>query len=223
MPKDSSELREKIVQAAELLFRSGVMSKSGHGNMSARLDDETMLLTSTGNLRRLSTDSLVVVRFDGTVLAGSLDPVTAEIIPMHARIYEERRDVGSIIHTHSPHVTAFALANEPLPCTYESLLRHGLAEPVPVARWAPRGSQESVQNILDAIAGRPSLPAVLLGNHGLLAFTAEPIRTAELIIAMEEGAEMMLLAKALGGAKPFPPGALEKEQEHMRRFGSSPS
>jgi L-ribulose-5-phosphate 4-epimerase len=223
MPVDSPELRERIVKAAELLFRSGVMSHSGHGNMSARIDDETMLLTSTGNLRSLNTESLVIVRFDGSVLMGSLDSVTAEIIPMHAKIYEQRESVGAITHTHSPHVTAFALANKPLPCSYESMLRHGLAEPVPVAKWAPRGSRESVDNILDAIASRPTVPAVLLGNHGLLAFSSEPVRTSQLIIAMEEGAEMMIEAAALGGAEPFPEGALERELEHMRRFGSQPT
>ena len=41
----SSELRAQLVQAADLLVTSGVLQASGHGNMSARLDGERMLLT----------------------------------------------------------------------------------------------------------------------------------------------------------------------------------
>jgi hypothetical protein len=37
---------------------------------------------------------------------------------------------------------------------------------------------------------------------------------------MEEAAEMTLEADLLGGAKPFPPGALDKVRQHMRQFHS---
>jgi L-fuculose-phosphate aldolase len=66
----------------------------------------------------------------------------------------------------------------------------------------------------------PLVPAVLLGNHGLLAFGSDPLATAQLIIIMEESAEMTLDARQIGGEKAFPEGALEKEREHMLRFGS---
>ena len=63
-------------------------------------------------------------------------------------------------------------------------------------------------------------PAVLLGNHGLLAFGHDALAAAQLIVIMEEAAALLLDADALGGAKPFPADALEREREHMRRFGS---
>ena len=44
--------------------------------------------------------------------------------------------------------------------------------------------------------------------------------TAFLIISMEEAAGMTLEARKLGGEQGFPEGALEKEREHMRSFGS---
>jgi L-fuculose-phosphate aldolase len=87
--------------------------------------------------------------------------------------------------------------------------------------WAPRGSPESVGNIVRQIELHPSVPAVLLANHGLLAFSRDPLATAQLIIIMEEAAELTLRARGLGGAKNFPPGALEREREHMRSFGST--
>lgn len=221
MDQHEQTLRQQIVQSAALLFRAGVMSHSGHGNISARLPGtDHLLLASVGLLSELTPESLPIVNFDGEVITGSLPAVTREIVGMHACVYRQRADISSVIHTHSPHVTAFALANQPLPCAYEALLRFGLTQDVPVAVWAPRGSPESVSNIVEQLEKHPATLAVLLGNHGLLAFGRDPLAVAYLIVAMEEAAEMTLDAHALGGTQPFPTGALEQERAHMARFGS---
>jgi L-ribulose-5-phosphate 4-epimerase len=217
------ELRGHLIEAAHLLFHAGVMSHSGHGNMSARLPgtDDQMLLTSTGSLGQLSVDQLAVVTLDGEVVEGALDPATLEIVGMHAGVYRARPDVSAVIHTHSPHVTSFALAHQSLPCVYEAFLRFGITEDIPVAEWAPRGSPESVRNIVDQLGLHPTVPAVLLANHGLLAFGRDPRSTAQLIIIMEEAAELTMRARQLGGEKTFPVGALEQERRHMQRFDST--
>ena len=83
-----------------------------------------------------------------------------------------------------------------------------MAADIPVAAWAPRGSDAAVQAIVDTLAAHPGAPAVLLANHGLLAFGADILAVAGLVLAMEEAAEATLRAAAIGGAQPFPPGAL---------------
>lgn len=217
-----AELKEQLVQAARLLFQTNVMSHSGHGNMSARLPGtEQMLLTSGGTIAQLNAEDLAVVSLDGEVMDGALLPVAREIVAMHACVYRERSDVGAVIHTHSPHATSFALAGKPLPCAYEALLRFGITEDVPVAAWAPRGSPESVANIVEQLQRHPTISAVLLANHGLLAFSRDPLAAAQLIIAMEEAAELTLHARALGGEQRFPANALEQERQHMQRFASA--
>src|SRR6266699_305206 len=215
------EFREQLVQAARLLFQAGVMSHSGHGNMSAKLPGtEHLLLTSGGHIANLAPEQFAVVTFDGEVIEGALEPVTHEIVGMHSCVYRARPNVSAVIHTHSPHVTSFALAHQPLPCAYEALLRFGVTEDIPVADWAPRGSQESVANIVKQIEQHPTVPAVLLGNHGLLAFGHDVLYTAMVIISMEEAAELTLDARTLGGEKSFPADALERERKHMQQFGS---
>jgi L-fuculose-phosphate aldolase len=216
------EQRAQLVRAAQMLFQAEVMSHSGHGNMSMRLPEPgRMLLTAGGHIRDLKPDQLAVVSFDGEAIEGEIAPVTREIVGMHAGVLRERDDVGSVIHTHSPRVTAFAVANRPLPVIYEAFLRFGITEDLPVAAWAPRGSPESVSNIVEQLRRHPGVPAGLLGNHGLLAFSGDPLSTAQLIVIMEEAAQLFLDAQPLGGAQPFPEGALEREREHMRRFGSA--
>lgn len=216
-----NQAREQLVQAARILFQSGVMSHSGHGNMSFRLPEtDHMLLTSGGTISNLKPEHLAVVTFDGEVIAGALESVTREIVGMHSCVYRARADVNAVIHTHSPHVTSFAIAHQPLPCVYEALLRFGVTEDIPVADWAPRGSQESVANIVKQIEQHPTVPAVLLGNHGLLAFGRDALHAAMIIISMEEAAEMTLDARTLGGEKSLPADALERERKHMQQFGS---
>ncbi len=218
----SDQLKDQLLQAARLLFQTNVMSHSGHGNMSARLPGtERMLLTGVGTLAQLSKEDLAVVTLDGEVIEGTLPPVAREIVGMHACIYRARPGVGAVIHTHSPHVTSFALANQPLPCVYEALLRFGITEDVPVADWAPRGSRESIKNIEAQLERHPASPAVLLGNHGLLAFASDALAAAQLVVAMEESAELTIRARALGGERPLPADALERERKHMQQFGST--
>ena len=99
-------------------------------------------------------------------------------------------------------------------------MRFGITEDIPVADWAPRGSPEAVNFIVKQLRQHPSVPAVLLANHGLLAFSSDPAATAQLLIIMEEAAQLTLDARTLGGTQPFPPGAVERERAHMRQFGS---
>lgn len=213
--------REQLIAATQRLFASGVMSHSGHGNLSVRLPEPNqLLLTSGGQIDKLTPEQFVVVTFDGDLVDGGIEPAAREIVGMHAGVYRERPDVNAVIHTHSPRATSFAIANKPLPVVYEAFLRFGILEDVPVAPWAPRGSVESVANIAEQLRAHPNVPAVLLGNHGVLAFGRTPAAAAHIIIIMEEAAELLLDAEKLGGAQPFPPDALERERAHMQRFGS---
>jgi L-fuculose-phosphate aldolase len=208
--------RRAVVDAAAALFTNGVLSHTGHANLSARLDDDAMLLTIEGQVRDLSVDGLAVVGLDGVVREGDLDPTNAEIVAMHAEVYRARSDVGGIIHTHSPHLLAFAMANQPLACRYEALLRFGQATPVPVVSWAPRGSARSVSDIVEAFTASPT-NAVLLGNHGVLVAGAGPRQAAALLTVLEEAAQAEIAAIALGGAGDFPAGALEDVRAAMAR------
>jgi L-fuculose-phosphate aldolase len=216
----NQEVRTAVVEAARALFTNGVMSHSGHANLSARVGSESMLLTVEGQIRGLGPDGLALVRLDGTVLEGTLDPGNAEIITMHSEVYKARPDVGGIIHTHSPHLLAFAMAGRPLPDRYEALLRFGQAEDVPVVPWAPRGSERSVGGIIDVLGQRPGTQAVLLGNHGVLVFGSGPRQAAMLLTVLEEAAEAELAAQPLGGAANFPAGALADVRASMARVRS---
>ncbi|MFJ2866748.1 class II aldolase/adducin family protein [Kitasatospora sp. NPDC087314] len=218
----TTELKSRahqLVEAARELFVAGVMSHSGHANLSVRLDAERFLLTP-GFVRDLQPDQLATVSLDGRVLAGELRSVSVEIITMHSVVYRARPHVGAIIHTHSPAATAFAVAHRPLPCRTEPMLRFGQAEEVPVVPWGPRGSDVSVRGIAEVLERRPTTSAVLLANHGLLVFGPDAAATGQLVVAIEESAEAELAAAAIGGAVDFPEGALESVRTSIARVAS---
>src|SRR6266852_4095 len=104
----TNQLKEQLIQAAQLLFQTNVMSHSGHGNMSIRLPGtEHMLLTATGSIAHLKPEQLATVTFDGEVVDGAIEPTAREIVAMHSCVYRARPNVNAVIHTHSPHVTSF--------------------------------------------------------------------------------------------------------------------
>src|SRR5690242_10353100 len=108
------DLRTQMIAAARLLFAADVMSHSGHANMSVRLPDEPehLLMTAYGQVKDLTAEQLAIVTLTGEVVEGDVDSTNREIIAMHAVVYRERPGAQAVIHTHSPHVTSFALAHQ---------------------------------------------------------------------------------------------------------------
>lgn len=198
------QLRAEIAEGARSLIAAGVLSGTLHGNWSVRLPGTDRMLLSGSSLGDLTPESLAVLTLDGQVVEGELSATSAEIIRMHTAVYLERPDVGSVVHTHSPYSTAFAVANRPLGCYAEILARLGCADPVPVAAYGPRGSDQAVENIVRALQRTPNQNAVLLANHGILAFGANVAAARQMVFALEETAQLAILASAIGTAQLIP-------------------
>jgi L-ribulose-5-phosphate 4-epimerase len=211
--------RQAVVDAAGFLVSAGAMSLSHHGNFSVRITDtDTFLLTGAGTFDSMTPDQLALVDLAGNLIDGDLDAANAEIVHMHACVYRERPEAGSVVHTHSPYSTSFAIAGRPIEPVYEALVRFGMSDGVPVARYGPRGSPESIDNIVAALKSRQRICSVLLANHGLLAFGPSPSLAARIVLAMEEAAQMSIGAMALGGPQPIPLDLRDATTERAQRF-----
>lgn len=215
-----TQAKEELIKAAQRLFKFDVMFKGEHANLSAKVGEDKIVMTRGGSISQLNMNSFAVVTLDGEVIEGEMDPTTAEVIQMHTAVYRARDSVKSVIHNHAPNMTVFSVAQEPLPLVYEPLLRFGVTEPVPVVPWAPRGSEASVQGIVKIVREHPGLPAVMLANHGVLAFSSSPAQTAQLIATLDEAAELTLKAAPIGGAKSLAPEAVDQVRSRMEQFGS---
>jgi L-ribulose-5-phosphate 4-epimerase len=201
------DLVDQVVDIAQRVVASGAISANGHGNVSVRVPAAPeMYFTAGPSLRNHPASAVVRIGLDGALIEGELPPIQAAVVAMHTALYQDHPDVGCVLHTHSPHATAYAVARRPIGCWVEALAMFGLATGVPVADYGPRGSDQAVANIRAAIS--PGVPAVLLANHGVLVFH----RTPELAIlvggVVEEAAQAGINAAGLGGPAEIP--------EHLR-------
>ena len=213
------ELRQAVIDSANFLVRIGAISMSHHGNFSVRVPGtDTILLTASSSFDNLQPENLALLDLDGKLVEGEINPTNAEIVHMHAIVYKERPDTGAVVHTHSTYATSFALASRALGCSYEALVRNEMAEGVPLAKYGPRGSGESIANIVTALNSTKKTKAVLLENHGVLAFGANPAAAARANLIVEEAAQIAIYAEVLGGAKLIPPELLKATVNRRDEF-----
>lgn len=192
-----------IFKAARILGDRGSLSTGGPGpgpfNAAVRFGADRFVI---GGL-----DTAFVVGFDGVVHEGEPSWFLQEVVEVYAAIFAAKPEATAAVHTHSPRLTAFAIAHRPLPLHYwAAAKRAGVAE-IPLAEWAPRYSAKPV---VDAIAAHPKAPVVLLKNRGLFGWSDKGVvALAELLNSLEETAEITIWSEILGGAKPLPDGALD--------------
>ena len=142
--------------------------------------------------------------------------MAAAVVSMHALIYQERPDTGCVLHTHSPYATAFAVANRPIEGWTEAFGIFGLEDGVPLAKYGPRGSDQAIANIRDALTAKTK--AVLLANHGILCFHTTAQLALQMNIIIEEAAQSAIFAAGLGGPKVVPHDLLHAALERAEAF-----
>ena len=189
---DERSLRREIVQVCRRLYERGLIA-GGEGNVSARRDTSTLLITPAGASKvDVAEDDLVVVDRAGNPVAGS-GRASSEL-GMHLRIYDRRPDVGAVVHAHPPFATAFAVAGEDLmsPVLPEIVVLIG---GVPLVPYATPGSPAL------AAAIEPFLElhdAFLMANHGATSFGSTLSIAHQRMESLEHAARTLCLARNLG-------------------------
>lgn len=193
---DYMELREQICDICHKMWQLGWVA-ANDGNVSAKLSDGTFLATPTGISKSFITpEKLVRIDAQGKVLDGLAGYRPSSEIKMHMRCYEEREDVGAVLHAHPPVATGYAVAHVPLDeySMIETVLTLGS---VPVTPYGTPSTYE----VPDAIAPYlSSHDAVLLANHGALTVGADAITAYYRMETLELFAKISLNAHLLGGA-----------------------
>lgn len=199
------DLRQALIDAGLQLIELGVLTGI-EGNLSVRVPDhpEAMIISPAGvKARQLTPEKMLVVGFDGKVLEGNLKPSSG--VPMHAMAYRLRPNANAVIHTHSTAATAHAIANKPIPLVLEA--QHDMVGgAVPVARYARLGTQALANNVAAAMT---ESWAVLLQNHGVLAFGKDLKHAIHVAAQLESAAKMAVMAQVLGNV-----GLLPLEEAH---------
>lgn len=218
------ELRRDVLAANLELSRRG-LALYAWGNASGidRARGLVVIKPSGVAYDALTVESLVVVDLDNRVVEGDLRP--SSDTKTHTALYRAWADIGGVVHTHSPHATAWCQARRALPClgTTHADHCHG---PVPctalLSAQAVAGDYEEAtgQQILATFAelDHVATPMVLVGGHAPFTWGATAGTAAYHAVVLEEMARMGLLTLQLDPyAKPLP--AVIVDKHYFRKHG----
>jgi L-fuculose-phosphate aldolase len=125
---------------------------------------------------------------------------------MHLLIYRLRPDVRGIVHAHPPTATGFAAAglalNQPLVC--EVVI--GLGS-IPLAKYGTPGTPELTEALAPLV---PSYDALLMSNHGVVAYGADLEQAYMKMETVEHFAKIALVTHQLGIQQPLGEAEVEK-------------
>ena len=103
-------LREEVALANRIIERFGLAHAFGH--VSARVPGTgTFLLPTRRSPGFADADRLLVIDFDGNVIAGDGEPNSEHWI--HGRIYAARADAMSVVHAHPPACVCLTQIGQP--------------------------------------------------------------------------------------------------------------
>jgi L-fuculose-phosphate aldolase len=198
------KLRNEMVRLGRMLHGSGFVAGMD-GNLSARLDEERILVTPTSMSKGMMRPSdLVIVDVGGRKLEGRRN-VSSEIA-MHLLIYQLRPDIRGVVHAHPPTATGFAASglalNRPLVC--ELVVGLGC---VPLAKYGTPGTPELSAALEPLI---PQYDAILMANHGVVSY-GEDLQLAYMKMeTVEHFAKIALVAHILGNEQELGEQDVEK-------------
>jgi L-fuculose-phosphate aldolase len=206
-------LRREMIEICRLLYARGLVV-GADGNLSARVAADAILVTPAGAaLAELRPEALIIVRpdFPPTSARRSSRPTTE--LPMHLTCYEERPDIGAVVHAHPPLATALTLAGIDLavPVLPEVVLHLGA---VPTAPYATPSTDEGARAVRELIRRHDVL---LLERHGALAVGADPRDAFAKLERVEHAARVLLAAGLPGAARALGPDELARLEELRRR------
>jgi ribulose-5-phosphate 4-epimerase/fuculose-1-phosphate aldolase len=195
---DEGALRTDLVRLARRCVAEGLV-RGTSGNLSGRTAGaDRFVITPSGiGYDAMKTDDMVAIDIASGAPAGARTP--SSDTPIHVTIYRGRTDVGAIVHTHSPHASAFSTLGEPIP---PLLLEPSgyLGGEVRVVSASP--SDPSLGERIAAALGRDR--AVLLANHGVYAVGETPEKAFVAAVEVEEAARAATIARLLGRPRPVP-------------------
>lgn len=205
-----SEISKSIIKAVKELLSQGILYAKG-GNLSARYDKNSIIITASGkDYSSISEEDLVVVDYEGKVVKG--DKKASIELPLHLAIYRNRKDVQSIIHTHSvwPYILSVCHQNLP-PISDEFTIR--LGGEIKVSKYAFPGTKELAENVVEALGTNN---AALIANHGCITVGRSIEEALENMIILSNFSKIYVLAKIFGTPHTLPKWAIEKEKEIYR-------
>jgi L-ribulose-5-phosphate 4-epimerase len=187
-------LRQEIVDHGVRLVEFGLV-KGRAGNISALDAESGYLAISPSRMyyNRISPKDIVILDKDGNIIDGKQKPSSE--FNSHLAIYQQRFDVHSIIHTHSPSAIAFSLIGKEvdLSAFSENLVEQ---KTIPIVPKALPGTNE-LANHLRLVFQNPKINVCLISGHGVFVVGSTVSIALARACFVEEALQALIFSKIL--------------------------
>lgn len=154
-------LRNRIIDCGKDMSRSELVQGSW-GNISLRLNPDTMLITPSG-MDYFSIRTEDIVRMNIHDLKYGMQRKPSSEYRLHAALYRRYPECNAIIHTHSNGISAFAAAHAGFRISEPPMDR--LIGDMHCSEYRTPGTDELCDSIMEAIEGSH---ACIIANHGAI-------------------------------------------------------
>ncbi len=189
--KNYEDLILELSETGRGVVDRGLALASG-GNLSARLDERTFIVTGSGTwLDSLKPEDFTVMTLAGDVVAGNPSPSSEW--KLHQRSYQVRPDVNAVVHVHPQHAVLLEALGHPVRMI---TLDHAYyVRSVGTTPYYPNGSDE----LADSAAEQASEHnCIIMGNHGCSALGDTISMAYRRALNLEEAATATYRALLLG-------------------------
>ena len=195
------ELRRQLCEFIRRGYQQRLLI-STQGSFSARLDDDSLLITpSRFDRRAIELNDLVVVRGDRQE-AGKR---ASRAVRLHRALYRRYPQIRAVVSAFPVNATAFGVTGTPLDSRTipESYL---LLKDVGRIPYGPQFGDG--REIAERIS--PENPVAVLENDGVLVCGTGVLDAFDRLEVLEATAEAIINARALGDVRPMPPAAIDE-------------
>ena len=219
-----TELKQATWEAnMELHHRGLVLYTWGNVSQIDRAAGVFAIKPSGVPYEKLTPDDIVVVDLENNVIEGKLNP--SSDTRTHTHLYRHFNEIGGVTHTHSTYATAWAQAQQPIPCFGTTHADYAYGE-IPCTAIMSNEQierdyeEETGVQITDVFADRSprETPMVIVAGHAPFTWGKDAAESVYHAVVLEEIARMAYLTKAIDPAR----GPLKQEivdKHYLRKHG----
>lgn len=205
----------QILEICKRLHNRNMLS-AADGNISLRVAPDIVLITPSGIAKAfMKATDMAAVTLDNKILCGT--PSSERL--MHLEVFRQCSDAKAVIHAHPTTAIAWSIAKPelkklPSDCLSEVILATG---DIPFADYARPGTQQMGEVLKPFL---PSHRAIILKRHGALTWGLDLEEAYRGMERIENSAQILAQAQALGGLNPLPPEEVAYLYELRSKIGN---
>lgn len=210
------QARKEIVEYGQKMSAARLTNGTS-GNLSVYDPETGYMAISPSGIGYFDTkeEDIVIMTLDGQIIEGTKKPSSEHAL--HATIYKSHPQARAIVHAHSTYCTTFACMNMPIRAVHYLIAGAETAE-VPCSGYATYGTEELAEKV-EKVKNKGL--AMLLANHGMVAFGASMAKAFNVAENVEWVAEIQWRAMCVGKPDILSEAEIDNVIEHFKSYGQT--